>query len=117
MLKEAGIGVACWLLRTKSAHAGRVYAQVELAGPSGVPVPQVALPPENPQCITADSATTVQLPASKAAEPGYRRTAPPNPSLESGPSEAGHLGRPAEHVYHRPCGQGALPLRAAQLTR
>jgi hypothetical protein len=59
----------------------------------GAPVPPVNLPPKKPQFIKAGLATTVQLPASKTAALPYRRIAPPNPSLESGPSEAGCLAR------------------------
>jgi hypothetical protein len=80
-------------------------------------MPPVKLPLRKPQCITAGSTTTVQLPASKAAQPAYRGTAPPNPSLESGPSEAGCLAREPGCRYSPSPGQGALPLRAAQLKR
>jgi hypothetical protein len=41
----------------------------------------------------------------------------PNPSLESGPSEAGHLAREPGQGYSSARGQGAHPLRAPQLKR
>jgi hypothetical protein len=44
--------------------------------------------------------------------------APPNPSLERRPSEAGHLGPGRASLLHcRSPGQGGLPLRAPQLER
>jgi hypothetical protein len=93
------------------AHRWRVKARLRRAHAASQ---SAAL---KPQFITAGSAPTVRLPASKASEPGYRGTAPPNPSLESGPSEAGRLAREPGCRYSPSPGQGALPLRAAQLKR
>jgi hypothetical protein len=108
--------VTCRLL-PPNPRTGLVHARVALAGPaSGVPVPLVALPPERPKASQPVQVLLCSSP-STAAQPGYRRTAPPNPSLESGPSEAGHLAREPAQSYSLSPGQGALPLRAAQLKR
>jgi hypothetical protein len=49
MLGRTRIGVACWLLRTRSAHAGRLHAQVAREGPPPArPCRQSSYRPESP---------------------------------------------------------------------
>jgi hypothetical protein len=62
MLRRTRIGVACWLLRIKSAHAGRLHAQVAREGPPQVrPCRQSSCRPSGP-----NASQRVRLPPSSS---------------------------------------------------